>query len=71
MADQLARARLGTHEGLSQAYARIYQLVKIQAASLAYRDAFMVLCIGSAIMFLLAFILEKNEPGAGGRIAVK
>ena len=39
---------------------------KAQAASLAYIDTFMVLCVGAAIMFFLAFILKKNDPGGGG-----
>jgi len=52
------------------AYARIYQSLQAQAASLAYIDTFMVLCVGAAIMFGLAFLLEKNDPGGGGvRIA--
>jgi DHA2 family multidrug resistance protein len=57
---------LGTNGAHAQAYARIYQAVQAQAASLAYIDTFMVLAIGSAIMFFLAFMLKKNDPGAGG-----
>lgn len=53
------------------AHARIYQLVQAQAASLAYVDTFMVLAIGSAIMFFLAFILKKNSPGGGGDLVVE
>jgi DHA2 family multidrug resistance protein len=48
------------------AYARIYQSLQNQAASLAYIDTFMVLAVGAAIMFLLSFALRKNDPGAGG-----
>jgi hypothetical protein len=44
--------------------------VQAQAASLAYIDTFMVLAVGAAIMFFVAFLLKKNEPGGGGaRIA--
>jgi MFS transporter, DHA2 family, multidrug resistance protein len=57
---------LGRHEALATAYARIYQTVQAQAASLAYIDTFMVLCVASAIMFCLSFGLEKNDPGGGG-----
>jgi hypothetical protein len=32
---------------------------------------FMVLAIGSGIMFFLAFILKKNSPGAGRDLAVE
>jgi DHA2 family multidrug resistance protein len=57
---------LGKHEALATAYARIYQSVQNQAASLAYIDTFMVLCVAAAIMFCLSFLLEKNDPGGGG-----
>ena len=52
-------------DALKQADARIYQLVQAQAATLAYVDTFMVLAIGSAIMFCLAFVLKNNSPGSG------
>jgi DHA2 family multidrug resistance protein len=66
LSQQLAHSGLGAHEANAQAYARIYQSVQAQAASLAYIDTFMVLCVGSAIMFFLAFVLRKNDPGGGG-----
>jgi DHA2 family multidrug resistance protein len=57
---------LGKHEAQATAYARIYQSLQAQAASLAYIDTFLVLCIGAAIMFCLSFILKKNDPGGSG-----
>ena len=57
---------LGKHEATATAYARIYQSVQAQAASLAYIDTFMVLAIASGIMFFLSFMLKKNDPGGGG-----
>ncbi|MGB8063838.1 MAG: DHA2 family efflux MFS transporter permease subunit [Candidatus Sulfotelmatobacter sp.] len=66
LAQQLATAGVGRHEALATAYARIYQSLQDQAASLAYIDTFMVLCVASAIMFFLAFVLKKNDPGGGG-----
>jgi DHA2 family multidrug resistance protein len=66
LTQQLAHSGLGTNEAHAQAYARLYQAVQAQAASLAYIDTFMVLAVGSAIMFFLAFMLKKNDPGAGG-----
>jgi len=57
---------LGKHEATATAYARIYQWVQTQAASLAYIDTFMVLAIASGIMFFLSFMLKKNDPGGGG-----
>ncbi len=66
MAQHFATAGVGKHEALSVAYARIYQSLQAQAASLAYIDTFMVLCVGAAIMFFLSFLLKKNDPRAGG-----
>src|SRR6266481_809217 len=66
LAQHLANSGLGAHEAQTQAYARIYQSLQAQAASLAYIDTFMVLAVGSAIMFFLAFVLKKNDPGGGG-----
>jgi DHA2 family multidrug resistance protein len=57
---------IGRHEARAAAYARIYELLQGQAATLAYIDTFMVLCIGAGIMFCLAFLLKKNDPGGGG-----
>jgi DHA2 family multidrug resistance protein len=66
----LANQGASQHEAQIQAYARIYQSLQAQAASLAYVDTFMVLAVGAAIMFCLAFRLRKNDPGGGAvRIA--
>jgi MFS transporter, DHA2 family, multidrug resistance protein len=67
----LAHSGLSTHDALTHAYARIYQSLQSQAASLAYIDTFMVLAVGAAIMFCLSFVLKKNDPHAGGRVAVE
>jgi MFS transporter, DHA2 family, multidrug resistance protein len=45
-------------------------MVQAQAATLAYIDTFMVLAVISAIMFVLSFVLKKNDPGGGGEVAV-
>ncbi|MGA9542907.1 MAG: DHA2 family efflux MFS transporter permease subunit [Candidatus Sulfotelmatobacter sp.] len=66
LAQQLAASGVGRHEAQLTAYARIYQSLQGQAASLAYIDTFMVLCVGAAIMFGLSFVLKKNDPGGGG-----
>jgi hypothetical protein len=31
----------------------------------------MVLAVGAGIMFFLAFVLKKNDPGGGGQIVVE
>jgi DHA2 family multidrug resistance protein len=66
LTQHLAQSGLGVNEARGQAYARIYQEVQRHAASLAYIDTFMVLAVGAAIMFFLAFMLKRNDPGGGG-----
>jgi hypothetical protein len=31
----------------------------------------MVLCIGAGIMFVLSFLLKKNDPGGGRDLAIE
>jgi MFS transporter, DHA2 family, multidrug resistance protein len=62
----LAASGVGRHDAQVHAYARIYQALQAQAATLAYIDTFMVLSVGSAIMFCLTFVLKQNDPGGGG-----
>lgn len=69
LAQHFVRAGLGRHDALATAYARIYQSLLQQSATLAYIDTYMVLCIGAAIMFFLSFALKRNNPG-GGRMTV-
>ena len=54
----------------NQAVARLYQSVHQQGGALSYMDIFWVLGVLCAIMFVLAFFLKKNDPGAGGDVAV-
>lgn len=69
LAQRFVHAGLGQHEAQATAYARIYQALQAQAASLAYIDTFMVLSVGAAIMFCLTFALKRNELGGGHVIA--
>ena len=68
--------QLFIHSGMSppdaqhRAYASVYQALQAQAATLAYIDVFWVLGVGSAIMFVLSFLLKKNDPHGGGEVAV-
>ncbi len=62
-------AGLGSHEASATAYASIYRALQAHAASLAYIDTFMVLSVGAAIMFCMAFFLKKNQPGGGMTVA--
>src|ERR1700730_8387607 len=68
LSQRLSHAGSGASAGHMQAYARIYQAVQAQAASLAYVDTFMVLAVGAAIMFFLSFALKRNDPGGGPAI---
>jgi MFS transporter, DHA2 family, multidrug resistance protein len=69
LTQHFVNAGLGRHEALATAYARIYQSLQAQAGTLAYIDTFMVLSVGAAIMFFLSFLLKKNDPGGGVRVA--
>ncbi|HEX3376953.1 MAG TPA: DHA2 family efflux MFS transporter permease subunit [Candidatus Acidoferrales bacterium] len=69
LSQRLAQAGLDRHSAVATAYARIYQSVQAQASANAYIDTFMVLAIGSLIMFFLSFFLKKNDPGGGHVVA--
>jgi MFS transporter, DHA2 family, multidrug resistance protein len=56
-------------DALHRAYASVYRAVQGQATTLAYIDTFMVLAVLSTIMFVLSFVLRKNDPGGGGAVA--
>ena len=66
LAQRLSHAGLNADVAKRTAFARIYRSIQAQAASLAYIDTFKLLAVGAGIMFLLAFVLKKNDPGAGG-----
>jgi len=69
LTQHFANAGLGRHEALATAYASIYRSLQAQAATLAYVDTFMVLCMCAAIMFCVSFFLKKNALGGGATIA--
>jgi MFS transporter, DHA2 family, multidrug resistance protein len=52
------------------AYARIYQNVLVQSQTLAYIDTYMLLAIAASVMFLLTFLVKRNDPGGGGEVAI-
>ena len=66
---QLLHAGASAPDAQAQAYGRIYQSMQAQSQTLAYIDTFMVLAVAAGIMFLLAFIVQKNDPRAGGEVA--
>jgi DHA2 family multidrug resistance protein len=61
----LTRAGYSVADASQMAYNRIYSQVQRQAAALAYNDVIFVFAIACAIMVPLAFLMEKNKPGAG------
>jgi DHA2 family multidrug resistance protein len=67
----LAHSGLGASGARMQAYARIYAGLQAEAGTLAYIDIFMVLAVCAAIMFCLAFLLKKNDPGGGGHVVME
>jgi DHA2 family multidrug resistance protein len=60
-------ARLGSD---ARAYAGVYRSVLGQAQALAYIDTFWLLAVAGGMMLALCSVLKRNEPGAGGEIAV-
>jgi MFS transporter, DHA2 family, multidrug resistance protein len=70
LAMRLTRAGLSVHAAQQQALGRLYATVRAQAAVLSYVDAYWLLAVISAIMFLGSFFLKKNEPGKSKKISV-
>jgi DHA2 family multidrug resistance protein len=60
LTDQLRHAGVGQPQ--MQAYSRLYESMQNQAATLSYIDTFWILGIAAGIMFLLSFLLKKNNP---------
>ena len=63
---RLTSLGMSVPDARTHAYARIYQALQAQAATLAYIDMFWLLAIGASIMFAMSFLLAKNNPGGGG-----
>ena len=52
----------------SRRFGRAYRSLLVQSQTLAYVDTFMVLAVAASIMFLLSFIIRKNDPKTGGHV---
>src|SRR5580692_10480547 len=65
----IAHSGLRDTDAHNQAIARFYGLVNQQARALSYMDTFWILGAFCSLMFVLAFFLKKNDPGAGGAVA--
>jgi DHA2 family multidrug resistance protein len=71
LSQQLAHAGATAPDAQMAAYGRIYQSVLVQSQTLAYVDTYMILAVAASIMFLLTFIVKRNDPGGGGTIVVE
>jgi DHA2 family multidrug resistance protein len=70
LSQQLIHSGTSAADAQHQAYGVIYQAMQQQAQLLSYVDVYKVLAIAAAIMFLLAFLMRRNDPRAGGEVAV-
>jgi DHA2 family multidrug resistance protein len=71
LSGQLLHAGASAPDAQVQAYGRIYQSMQVQSQTLAYVDTFMVLAVAAGIMFLLAFIVRRNDLSGGGHVMVE
>ena len=62
LAQQLVHSGASVPDAQTRAQGLIYQLLGAQSQTLAYLDTFMALAIGAGIMFLLSFLVRKNDP---------
>ena len=69
LSSEIAHSGLRATDAHNQAVARIYGLVNLQAHALSYMDTFWILGALCSVMFVLAFFLKRNDPGAGGSVA--
>jgi DHA2 family multidrug resistance protein len=71
LSQQLLHAGASGPDAQVQAYGRLYRGLQVQSQTLAYIDTFMVLAVLASIMFVLAFIVRKNDPGGGGHVVAE
>ena len=69
LSQQLIQSGTSAADAQHQAYGVIYQSMQNQAQLLSYIDIYKLLAICAGIMFLLAFVMRKNDP-RGGEVAV-
>ncbi len=66
LAAQLNHAGASVPDAQVQALASAYRSLQVQSQTLAYIDTFMVLAVAASLMFLLSFVVRKNDPAARG-----
>ena len=70
LARQLVHSGASVPDAQTQAQGLIYQLLGGQSQTLSYLDAFMVLAVSAGIMFFVSFVIRRNDPKAGGEVAI-
>jgi MFS transporter, DHA2 family, multidrug resistance protein len=65
LAAQLVHSGATVPDARIGALGRVYREVLVQAQTLAYIDTFMILAIAAGLMFLLSFLVRKNDPSPG------
>jgi DHA2 family multidrug resistance protein len=71
LSTQLLHSGISAADAQTHAYGLVYRSMLSQAQTLAYIDTYSLLAIGAGVMFLLAFIVRKNDPRAGGAVMVE
>jgi MFS transporter, DHA2 family, multidrug resistance protein len=69
LSSEIAHSGLRATDAEKQAIARFYALIDQQAHALSYMDIFWILGALCSLMFVLAFFLKRNDPGASGSVA--
>ena len=67
---RLSHAGFDSYSAQHAALAKMYDALNTQAQALSYVDIYWLLAVTATLMFLLCFLLQKNEPGASGKIQV-
>jgi DHA2 family multidrug resistance protein len=70
LSQQLVPSGISPADAPTHAYGLIYQNMQAQAQTLAYIDTYMLLGIAASIMFLLSWMVKKNDPHAAGAVEV-
>jgi DHA2 family multidrug resistance protein len=71
LSQRLVQSGISAADSEQHAYGLVYRLLEAQAQTLAYLDTFMILAVGAGIMFLLSFLVRRNDPRAGGAVVVE
>jgi MFS transporter, DHA2 family, multidrug resistance protein len=61
----------GKANSLHLAQGQLYNRLIVQTQALAYVDTYYVLAFAAVLMIPLAFLLDRNQPGAGGSVMME